>query len=83
MITIPTIIRVVSGGGDGIVKLWDLTAGKQMEDFTKHSGEITSLDFHPSEFLLAVGSADRTITVCVVWLAHSCIREKSPFPLME
>lgn len=53
---------VVSGGADGVVKLWDLTAGKQMEDFTRHCGEITCLDFHPSEFVLAVGSVDRTIT---------------------
>jgi len=39
--------RVVSGGADGVVKLWDLTAGKQMEDFTRHCGEITCLDFRP------------------------------------
>ena len=52
---------VVSGGEDGSVKLWDLTAGKLMHDFTAHEGDITSVDYHPSEFLLATGSTDRTV----------------------
>lgn len=40
-------------------QLWDLTAGKLISEFKDHSGPITSLEFHPSEFLLATGSADR------------------------
>eukprot|EP00958_Prasinococcus_capsulatus_P019921 scaffold2534_cov364-Prasinococcus_capsulatus_cf.AAC.10 len=52
---------IVSGGEDGHVKLWDLTAGKLLHDFKVHEGPVTSVDFHPHEFLLATGSADRTI----------------------
>jgi WD40 repeat protein len=52
---------VVSGGEDGSVKLWDLTAGKLMHDFASHEGDVTAVDYHPSEFLLATGSADRTV----------------------
>ncbi|KAF3485869.1 hypothetical protein F2Q69_00056502 [Brassica cretica] len=67
---------VVSGGEDNIVKVgclsafelnsfkttvWDLTAGKLLTEFKCHEGQIQSLDFHPHEFLLATGSADRTV----------------------
>jgi len=43
------------------VKVWDLTAGKLLHDFKFHSGQIRCIDFHPQEFLLATGSADRTV----------------------
>ncbi|KAE9461812.1 hypothetical protein C3L33_06271, partial [Rhododendron williamsianum] len=49
---------------DGVVfrgQVWDLTAGKLLHDFKFHEGHIRSLDFHPLEFLLATGSADRTV----------------------
>jgi katanin p80 WD40 repeat-containing subunit B1 len=42
-------------------QLWDLTAGKLMHDFKYHDGQVQCLDFHPHEFLLATGSADRTV----------------------
>lgn len=35
--------------------MWDLTAGKLLHDFKFHEGHISSLDFHPLEFLLATG----------------------------
>jgi katanin p80 WD40 repeat-containing subunit B1 len=38
-----------------------LTAGKLLHEFKFHEGPIRSLDFHPLEFLLATGSADRTV----------------------
>ncbi|KAI7994536.1 hypothetical protein LOK49_LG11G00038 [Camellia lanceoleosa] len=41
--------------------LWDLTAGKLLHDFKYHEGQIQCIDFHPHEFLLATGSADRTV----------------------
>ena len=37
------------------LQVWDLTAGKLLHDFNFHDGHITSLDFHPLEFLLATG----------------------------
>lgn len=51
---------VVSGGEDGLVKLWDLTAGKLLYEY-QHEGPVTSMDLHPSELLLASGSMDRTV----------------------
>ena len=40
--------------------MWDLTAGKLLHDF-QHEDSITGLEFHPSEFVLATSSADRTV----------------------
>ncbi|KAK9115464.1 hypothetical protein Sjap_014411 [Stephania japonica] len=42
-------------------QLWDLTAGKLLHDFKYHEGQVQCIDFHPHEFLLATGSADRTV----------------------
>ena len=39
--------------------MWDLTAGKLLHEFS-HDDAITGLEFHPTEFVLATGSADRT-----------------------
>ncbi|KAM7274571.1 hypothetical protein ACFE04_016437 [Oxalis oulophora] len=43
------------------LRLWDLTAGKLLHEFKSHDGQIQCIDFHPHEFLLATGSADRTV----------------------
>ena len=42
-------------------QLWDLTAGKMLQDFKQHSGPVNTVEFHPNEFLLASGSSDRTV----------------------
>lgn len=52
---------IVSGGEDGTVKIWDLTAGKLLHDFQLQAAAV-ALDFHPHEFLLACGAADGVVT---------------------
>ncbi|CAH2044180.1 unnamed protein product [Thlaspi arvense] len=52
---------VVFLSGEENLRVWDLTAGKLLTEFKCHEGQIQSLDFHPHEFLLATGSADRTV----------------------
>ena len=52
---------VVSGGDDGAIKLWDLTAGKLLYDFSTHDGPVTSIEFHPGEFILATTARDRVV----------------------
>lgn len=42
-------------------QLWDLRAGRQLREFSEHRGPATTVEFHPHEFLLASGSADRTV----------------------
>jgi len=41
------------------VQLWALETGKLLCTLDKHTGPINSLQFHPSELLLASGSSDR------------------------
>ena len=50
---------IASAGEDGRLKLWDLAAGKEIHNFEEHNGPVTAVEFHPVEFLLASGSADR------------------------
>ena len=52
---------VISGGDDGLVKVWDLTIGRLVHEFDQDSGAIAALAIHPAEFLLASASTDRTM----------------------
>jgi katanin p80 WD40 repeat-containing subunit B1 len=52
---------VASASDDGLVKIWDLKAGRLLTDLKGHTGPVNSLEFHPNEFLLASGSSDRTV----------------------
>ncbi|KAI3928458.1 hypothetical protein MKW98_024059 [Papaver atlanticum] len=40
---------------NNVVKIWDLTAGKLLQEYKYHVGQIQSIEFHPMEFLLATG----------------------------
>ncbi|XP_044290111.1 katanin p80 WD40 repeat-containing subunit B1 isoform X2 [Varanus komodoensis] len=42
-------------------KMWDLTAGKIMSEFTGHTAPVNVVEFHPNEYLLASGGSDRSI----------------------
>uniref|UniRef100_A0A8V0ZRB6 Katanin p80 WD40 repeat-containing subunit B1 n=1 Tax=Gallus gallus TaxID=9031 RepID=A0A8V0ZRB6_CHICK len=70
---------LASAADDHTVKLWDLTAGKVMFEFTGHSGPVNVVEFHPSEYLLASGSSDRTIRFWDLEKFHvvSCIEEEA------
>lgn len=52
----------MSGGEDGAIKIWDLTAGKLLHDFQQRPAAVVALDFHPHEFLLASGGADGVVS---------------------
>ncbi|KAJ9453477.1 Katanin p80 WD40 repeat-containing subunit B1 [Diplonema papillatum] len=53
---------VASGNADGTVVLWDLTKGQRLQTLQHHTEAITTLDFHPLEFILGVGSRDGTVS---------------------
>ena len=44
-----------------VFQLWDLTAGKMITEFTSHTAAVNIVQFHPNEYLLASGSADRYV----------------------
>jgi katanin p80 WD40 repeat-containing subunit B1 len=52
---------IVSGDQEGLLRIWDLTAGKLIHEFKDHTNAITKVRFHPNEYFLASSSADRTV----------------------
>ncbi|VDO89606.1 unnamed protein product, partial [Schistosoma mattheei] len=52
---------IVSAGEDGIIKLWDLSAGRQLAELVGHTGPVVAVTFHPTVLLLATASADHTV----------------------
>lgn len=55
-------------------QLWDLYQGKTITEFTSHTAAVSVVQFHPNEYLLASGSADRYPTRCG---APCCLRGES------
>ena len=43
--------------------MWDLTAGRLLQEFSAHTAAVTGLEFHPCEFLLAAAAADGTVAL--------------------
>jgi WD40 repeat protein len=50
-------------GADHVVRVWDVTAGKQLGQFKGHHGSITALAFSPDSRRLITGSSDTTLLV--------------------
>ncbi|XP_067882007.1 glutamate-rich WD repeat-containing protein 1-like [Heterodontus francisci] len=57
---------LVSGGDDGLLKIWDLRQfrdGESVAKFKQHSGPLTSVEWHPTESsVLAAAGADDQLT---------------------
>ena len=41
--------------------MWDLRAGRLLSELRQHTAPVTEVEFHPHEFLLASGAADRRV----------------------
>ncbi|BBE08545.1 HNWD1 protein [Mycoavidus cysteinexigens] len=52
---------MVSGSGDGLVKLWSVSTGQLERKFNGHSDEVLSVEFSPDGQLLASGSVDKSV----------------------
>lgn len=44
-------------------QIFDLVAGRVIHEYGQHTHPITGLEFHPTEYLLATASADKTVKV--------------------
>ncbi|GFO11348.1 katanin p80 wd40 repeat-containing subunit b1, partial [Plakobranchus ocellatus] len=50
---------LATASDDSTIKIWDLTAGKQLTELKLHRGPVNIVEFHPSDLLLASGSSDK------------------------
>jgi WD40 repeat protein len=55
--------HLASAGYDRLIKLWDITSGKEVRTLKDHSDTIYSLAFSPDGKLLASAAADRAVKV--------------------
>src|SRR5205085_6982288 len=52
---------LASGGGDGMVRLWNVAGAREMSTFRGHSGWVVAVAFTPDGRALASGSNDGTV----------------------
>jgi WD40 repeat protein len=57
----PDGARIVSGGEDKTISLWDATNEQLLQTFNGHSGAVWSVAFSPDGSRVLSGSADKTI----------------------
>ena len=56
--------RLVSGGIDGTVRLWDVTSGSQLVTLQQHEGQATSVDFSVDGLhVLSADEDDHTLRI--------------------
>ena len=44
------------------MQIFDIVAGRVIQEF-QHTHQITGLEFHPQEYLMATSSLDKTVKV--------------------
>lgn len=50
-----------TGGDDGALKIWDISSGKTISNFSFPGTAVTCIQFNPQNLALANGSTDRTV----------------------
>ena len=66
-------MRVVSGAGDGTVRIWNATSGQVLQVLKGHTRSVGSVAFSLDDECVVSGSSDKTMRV---WDATSgeCLR---------
>ncbi|EPQ67073.1 Nucleolar protein component of the small subunit (SSU) processome [Blumeria graminis f. sp. tritici 96224] len=55
-------VHVVSAGGDGLVKVWDVNTGEVACTLDNHEDRVWALAVHPITNMIVSGSGDSTVT---------------------
>ncbi|TFK59543.1 WD40 repeat-like protein, partial [Pluteus cervinus] len=55
--------HVVSGCGNGLLRLWDAKTGKALRDLQKHTAAVRSVAYSPCGKFICSGSYDQTVTI--------------------
>ena len=57
----PDGTRLLSGGGGGLIRLWDLSRGQVVQTYKSHRISVQSVDFSPNGHLIVSGGLDRRV----------------------
>lgn len=78
----PDGTEVASGGGEGVVRIWDVATKKQKQALTGHAGTILALAWSPDGATLASSAADKSLRLWDVKNAtERQIRKNLPSPI--
>ncbi len=53
--------KLVSGGADGLVKVWSVETGKMLKKFSGHQGAVNTVAIQKDGKLIASGGSDKTV----------------------
>jgi WD40 repeat protein/serine/threonine protein kinase len=59
----PAGLRLATAGGDGVARVWDAAAGKELLALHGHSSRVNAVTYFPDGRSLATASADQTARV--------------------
>ena len=64
----PDGTRLVSGGFDGTVRVWEAETGRPLRTLTGHTGEVAAVGWSPDGTRLVSGADDARL---VLWSLHT------------